>query len=471
MPCKELVTALIERWRPETNTFHLIQGEATITLEDVEVLTGLPTRGLPVTGCPNRQSVAAICEQWLGVVPPDRAISGATVRVSWVKGLFDHLPQGATPEVITIYARAFTWVLVGGVLLADRTGDHIPAYLLPLISDPNVAATFSWGSAVLAWLYRQMVHLWALERFPTIAGRYIEQGAPHVDDSQPRGLRWIASIIGHQRAIRLTDLRYILDRCPTFEWTPYAGRTEEYAVEEDHLWRCVAPMICFDAVAWHHPDRCIRQFNMEQRIPQDAEPATIVEELLAADFRAAVSDWATKYREYTMFWDQRIDHLASGDPHEEDPRHHYHDEYDEWYRRRTWRFLSHTGAEYHLMVDVLERATIMSEEIGDEKLSLVLRSGLAISGAYERLPNRGPHIPRPASREPSYAPYPGHPIPHRIHATGQDSVDHMARPHGDVGYALEPYYYWTGELADAGTYSFGEPVSEHTSPHSTHTTT
>ncbi|CAN1283472.1 Serine/threonine-protein phosphatase 7 long form homolog [Linum perenne] len=211
MPCKELVTALIERWRPETNTFHLIQGEATITLEDVEVLTGLPTRGLPVTGCPNRQSVAAICEQWLGVVPPDRAISGATVRVSWVKGLFDHLPQGATPEVITIYARAFTWVLVGGVLLADRTGDHIPAYLLPLISDRSQRGTGDLGGFTL------LVHLWALERFPTIAGRYIEQGAPHVDDSQPRGLRWIASIIGHQRAIRLTDLRYILDRCPTFE--------------------------------------------------------------------------------------------------------------------------------------------------------------------------------------------------------------------------------------------------------------
>ncbi|CAN1832677.1 Protein MAIN-LIKE 2 [Linum perenne] len=46
-PCKELVTTLIERWRTEWNTFHLVQGEATITLEDVEVLIGLPTRGLP----------------------------------------------------------------------------------------------------------------------------------------------------------------------------------------------------------------------------------------------------------------------------------------------------------------------------------------------------------------------------------------------------------------------------------------
>ncbi|CAN1152977.1 Serine/threonine-protein phosphatase 7 long form homolog [Linum perenne] len=48
-PCKELVTALIERWRPETNTFHMLQGEATIMLEDVDVLTGLPTRRLPVS--------------------------------------------------------------------------------------------------------------------------------------------------------------------------------------------------------------------------------------------------------------------------------------------------------------------------------------------------------------------------------------------------------------------------------------
>ncbi|CAN1331009.1 Protein MAINTENANCE OF MERISTEMS [Linum perenne] len=73
-PCKELVTALIERWRPEANTFHLVPGEATITLEDVEVHTGLPTTGHPLIVSPDDQPVDDICEQWLGVKLPRNAI-------------------------------------------------------------------------------------------------------------------------------------------------------------------------------------------------------------------------------------------------------------------------------------------------------------------------------------------------------------------------------------------------------------
>ncbi|CAN1252554.1 Protein MAIN-LIKE 2 [Linum perenne] len=87
---------LIERWRTEWNAFHLVPGEATITLEDVEVLIGLPTRGLPVIGRADRRSVATLCEWWLGVIPPSNAISGATMKISWVKRLFGCLPEGAT---------------------------------------------------------------------------------------------------------------------------------------------------------------------------------------------------------------------------------------------------------------------------------------------------------------------------------------------------------------------------------------
>ncbi|CAN1159374.1 Protein MAIN-LIKE 1, partial [Linum perenne] len=129
------------------------------------------------------------------------AIQDRTVRVSWVKRLFDRLPDGAIAEVVTYHARAYSWVLVAGVLLADRNGDHIQVHLLQLIGDPMVASTYSWGSAVLAWLYKVMgraaflfassmrgtgdiggftllVELWALERFPRIAERYIQGCAP-----------------------------------------------------------------------------------------------------------------------------------------------------------------------------------------------------------------------------------------------------------------------------------------------------
>ena len=39
-----LITAFVERWCPKTHTFHLPHGEMMITLQDVEVIIGLPDR-------------------------------------------------------------------------------------------------------------------------------------------------------------------------------------------------------------------------------------------------------------------------------------------------------------------------------------------------------------------------------------------------------------------------------------------
>ncbi|CAN1844859.1 Serine/threonine-protein phosphatase 7 long form homolog [Linum perenne] len=261
----------------------MVPGEATITLEDVEVLIGLPTTGRPLIVSPDEQPVPEICEQWLGVQPPPNAVQGRTVRVGWVKRIFDRLPDGASGEVITYHARAYTWVLVAGVLLADQNGDHIPVHLLQLIGDPRVASTYSWGSAVLAWLYK----LWALERFPRIAERYIHGGVPPVDDTVPRGARWLPIIERHQHrvAMHLEDIRYAFDLCTDFVWMPYADRTEEFALDGDILWRSVTRLLCIDCIAWHHPDRCIRQFGFDQRVPQDPELAGHVESLLAGRFQ------------------------------------------------------------------------------------------------------------------------------------------------------------------------------------------
>ena len=44
------LTALIDRWRPETHSFHLPCGEMTVTLEDWGMITAMPIEGHALTG-------------------------------------------------------------------------------------------------------------------------------------------------------------------------------------------------------------------------------------------------------------------------------------------------------------------------------------------------------------------------------------------------------------------------------------
>ena len=45
---RSLLSALVDRWRPETHTFHLPCGEMAPTLQDVSYLLGLPLIGTAV---------------------------------------------------------------------------------------------------------------------------------------------------------------------------------------------------------------------------------------------------------------------------------------------------------------------------------------------------------------------------------------------------------------------------------------
>ncbi|KAG8472888.1 hypothetical protein CXB51_034856 [Gossypium anomalum] len=211
----KLISALIERWRPKTHKFHLPCGECTITLEDVQLQLGLPVDGSVLTGSVQSADWGAICYYLLGAIP-DKFYRGQ-IEMGWLRDTFSE-PGNDSTEVERIrYDRAYILEMIGGYLMPDLSRNliHI-GWLLKLI-DFIAADELSWGSAVLATLYREM---W----------------------NHP------VSYIGIPTA--LEDIRLLLDQRSKaqFQWTPYEDPAIRAVILEEffqnpNIWHVKVPLV------------------------------------------------------------------------------------------------------------------------------------------------------------------------------------------------------------------------------------
>ena len=140
VPSKEidhcLISALVERWRPGTHTFHLPHGEMSITLQDVEVIFGLPIDGEVLVGptIVEDGDWSQVCGELLGFTPPNdnKTLVGQKIMISrLVEAIAAPLPHDATE----LYAHLMF------------------LHFMRNLHDPP---QYSWGSGCLAWLYREL---------------------------------------------------------------------------------------------------------------------------------------------------------------------------------------------------------------------------------------------------------------------------------------------------------------------------
>ena len=156
---RSLITALVERWRPETHTFHFRTGESTITLHDVEILYGLPVKGNAVVGYEPQRSVVNwqnICQRLLGFSPQPQDFKHSSLKVSALNAhlrLQPRLPDLATQDMVNEKARCYMFWIIAGLLLADTSGGLLKLMYLPMLEDITTVGSYSWGSATLAYLY------------------------------------------------------------------------------------------------------------------------------------------------------------------------------------------------------------------------------------------------------------------------------------------------------------------------------
>ena len=120
-----LITAFVERWRPETQTFHLPHGETTITLQDVEVLLGIPIDGEAIIG-PTDLEQAHECQNMLEIVTDGVVLQGQRIQIKRLLQKVDEgLPDGATKVVMHQYARCYILALLGDTIVTDKSGDKV----------------------------------------------------------------------------------------------------------------------------------------------------------------------------------------------------------------------------------------------------------------------------------------------------------------------------------------------------------
>ena len=163
-----LITGLVEKWHPETHTFHLPIGKMTITLQDVAIILELCIHGLPITGtCDIDWSL--LCYELLGMTPPTSEIKGSVILTRWLCHQFSHPPVDLDDATLEQYARAFILGLIGSTLFTDKKGTHIHMCYLPLLRDLTQTSMYSWGSVVLAHLYRELCRA-SLDGATDIAG-------------------------------------------------------------------------------------------------------------------------------------------------------------------------------------------------------------------------------------------------------------------------------------------------------------
>ncbi|KAK1604832.1 hypothetical protein QYE76_028505 [Lolium multiflorum] len=156
------LTALVDRWRPETHTFDLRAGEMTPTLQDVSMILGLPIQGEPL----------------------------------W-----------ANRDTIRMYTRVYLWYMISRTLFADSGGKLAHWCWLKVLT--VLEHRWSWGTAALAYLYCQLdeacrrtgnggiggclllLSVWSWDRLSVGRSRILNESPwPHYRDNLDREPTW-----------------------------------------------------------------------------------------------------------------------------------------------------------------------------------------------------------------------------------------------------------------------------------------
>ncbi|XP_058788007.1 protein MAIN-LIKE 1-like [Vicia villosa] len=280
----KFVLALLERWRPETHTFHLPTGECTITLEDVHMLLGLLVDGKAINGCVMQANSLCFQAIGIGLIEGQVGARGQGINLKRLRLYYDQfwLDDASPQETILQKTRCYLLLLIGNVLFPDSTGNTVNFMYLRLLMDFTRVGLYSWGFAVLATVYQSLcknskadsctfygcallVQVWGWWRMPILA--------PVNNESWtfPYALRFCVKKMDFTLNPRsnITMYRTLIDHLGPHQFIcrPCLECEYEPKAQDAEIWTTKCCLNRYNIIEMHHSDRVMLQFRMRQRIP------------------------------------------------------------------------------------------------------------------------------------------------------------------------------------------------------------
>ena len=127
----------------------------SITLQDVEVIFGLPIDGEVLVGLTAvvDGDWSQLCRELLGFTPTNdnKTLMGQRILISrLVEAIAAPLPHDTTEIQIYQYVRCYILALLGDKLFMDKLGDRVHLMFLEFMQNLRDPTQYSWCSGCLA---------------------------------------------------------------------------------------------------------------------------------------------------------------------------------------------------------------------------------------------------------------------------------------------------------------------------------
>ncbi|KAH1213135.1 Serine/threonine-protein phosphatase 7 long form [Glycine max] len=145
-----------------------------------------------------------------------------------------------------------------------------------------------------------------------------------------------------------------------FVWEPYPSTVisllPPVCLVGSLAWYAVVPLICFQVIEWHQPDKVLRQFGMQQPIPESpSQPLNIHGITLKGKHD---ENWGQLFIPMIHQWNNRHAFRVDAYPRQEGLL-SFNSDYMVWYRRKTKMFVDPQNAKTATLAEVAETLQYM----------------------------------------------------------------------------------------------------------------